>query len=285
MSKLISANFLRLFKSFIFKLYMIFSAASGLFFVIMQYIDYISNKSYYDSVPAEFHTVDEIAFVGGLYLIFAAAVFTGIFIGTEYSDGTIRNKLVVGHNRAAIYLSNLIVCMAANIIAVVLNAALVLGIGSVLLGVASLTVPIAAENIFYIILAMMSFTALSIAFSMLISSKSGGSVTVLVTLIVMLFGAVILIESLSLPEYNGGYSYTLENGETIEEPIEKNPNYVSGTKRKVYENLVDAIPTGQLCSVVLGQPMHEMKMIAYDFIIITASTGIGLFLFKKKDLK
>ena len=39
-----------------------------------------------------------------------AAILTSMFIGSEYSDGTIRNKLVVGHSRMRIYLANFIVC-------------------------------------------------------------------------------------------------------------------------------------------------------------------------------
>ena len=52
----------------------------------------------------------------GCFLDFApfmglvAAILTSMFIGSEYSDGTIRNKLVVGHSRMRIYLANFIVC-------------------------------------------------------------------------------------------------------------------------------------------------------------------------------
>ena len=45
-----------------------------------------------------------------------AAVFISLFVGSEYSDGTIRNKLVVGHSRMRIYLANLIVCSIACVL-------------------------------------------------------------------------------------------------------------------------------------------------------------------------
>ena len=35
------------------------------------------------------------------------AMFTSLFIGTEYDYGTIRNKIIVGHSRTSIYFSNL----------------------------------------------------------------------------------------------------------------------------------------------------------------------------------
>ena len=40
-----------------------------------------------------------------LFVIF----FTSLFIGTDYNEGTIRNKLIVGKKRSYIYLSNLII--------------------------------------------------------------------------------------------------------------------------------------------------------------------------------
>ena len=59
------------------------------------------------------HWTISFFFVYTLAIAISASAFCSLFIGTEYSDGTIRNKLVVGHTRGTIYLSNLIVSMAA----------------------------------------------------------------------------------------------------------------------------------------------------------------------------
>ena len=45
-----------------------------------------------------------------------SAIFTSLFIGSEYSDGTIRNKIIVGHSRIRIYLVNFIVCAIASVL-------------------------------------------------------------------------------------------------------------------------------------------------------------------------
>lgn len=66
-------------------------------------------------------------------LMLFAAIFIGLYIGTDYSNGTIRNKLSVGHGRRSVYLSNLIVSSMAGVLytlagwAVVLIASLFYG--------------------------------------------------------------------------------------------------------------------------------------------------------------
>lgn len=53
------------------------------------------------------------------YMMFAPillSVVSAFFIGSEYSDGTMRNKLIAGHHRSHIYLANLIVSIVAGVI-------------------------------------------------------------------------------------------------------------------------------------------------------------------------
>ena len=46
-------------------------------------------------------------------MILVIAVFVSLFFGTEYSDGTLRNKLIGGYTRAQIYVSQFVVNAAA----------------------------------------------------------------------------------------------------------------------------------------------------------------------------
>ena len=100
MTKLLSANFFRLKKNKCFWVCMIFMLAAGVFFPVMRYVD--MQKS------GTVNTLDNGFFACALFIGVLASVFCSLFIGTEYSDGTIRNKVVVGQKRSAIYLSNLI---------------------------------------------------------------------------------------------------------------------------------------------------------------------------------
>ena len=106
MSRLLSADFAKVKKSRFFWLCIIGMAVFGLYMKIMEYI---STQQYFSRSPALHSMLSIYAMVIG----FLTAAFVSLFVGTEYSDGTIRNKLIIGHSRAAIYFSNLIACSAA----------------------------------------------------------------------------------------------------------------------------------------------------------------------------
>ena len=44
------------------------------------------------------------------------SALTALFIGNDYSSGTLRNKLIAGHRRWNIYLANFIICCCAGLV-------------------------------------------------------------------------------------------------------------------------------------------------------------------------
>ena len=95
MTKVLSANFMRLKKDKVFWIGLVFMFAAGIFFPVMRYMDMKQTGT--------INPIDN-AFLGCvLFIGIIMAVFCSLFIGTEYSDGTIRNKVIVGQNRNAIY--------------------------------------------------------------------------------------------------------------------------------------------------------------------------------------
>lgn len=287
MSRLIKANFARLFKSTLFRICMLFSAGLGAFLDIMRYIDIHKNLSYYENLGAEFKSADGFAFSGALYIAFAVAVFVGIFIGTEYWDGTVRNKLMVGHKRWEIYISNFITCAAADIIMLLMFILVTLGLGQLILGKASLTL---TETFVYTLsqcVTIISFTAILVLFSMLIQSKSAGSVTALIT-VILFIAAPYISSKLEEPEYYNDYQATSTNAETGEmsiEPMVKNPNYLTGTKRKIYVFANNALPFNQFYQITCHNDKNIGIMAIYSIIIVILSNGAGMVIFRKKDLK
>ena len=65
----------------------------------------------------------------------------------------------------------------------------------------------------------------------------------------------------------------------------KNPDYLSGTKRKVYECLNDVLPVNQFYQVANGIDENLGIMAVYSVILIVLSNGAGIVIFRKKDLK
>ena len=108
MTKLLSANFMRLKKDKVFWIGLVFMFAAGIFFPVMRYMDMKHTGT--------INPIDN-AFLGCvLFIGIIMAVFCSLFIGTEYSDGTIRNKVIVGQNRNAIYLANFVTCAVVSLI-------------------------------------------------------------------------------------------------------------------------------------------------------------------------
>ena len=286
MSKLLKANFARLWKSRIFWLGMLFSAGLSALLVIARYEDIKRYSEIYAVQDAIYRNADGLIFMDGLFLIFASAVFTGVFVGTEYSDGTLRNKLIIGHSRSSIYISNLIVCTTAGIIMHLTYIIITMLLGNLFLEDSALTF----KKILLLTLmgtaAMIAVSSLLVMMSMLIHSKSTGSVVILISTILMLFATMNISDRLSAPEYYDIYESVDENtGRPIEVKKEKNSHYLTGTKRKVYEFLDDFLPTSQLYkSASLDSSKLDIALI-YDGIIILITTTAGIAVFRRKNLK
>ena len=107
MGKLLSANFIRLRKDKFFWIGMVFMCVAGIFIHIMRYMD-MKSFNYIGSIDSGFFTCS-------ILIGIIAAVFCSLFIGTEFSDGTIRNKVIIGRTRISIYWSNFITCSVVSI--------------------------------------------------------------------------------------------------------------------------------------------------------------------------
>lgn len=77
----------------------------------------------------------------------------------------------------------------------------------------------------------------------------------------------------------------IENGVTVEEPETRNPNYVGGKKREVYEFLQDFTSGGQMLQIADMEAEKPSFLALYDGIILILVTGCGLVFFRRRDLK
>ena len=128
------------------------------------------------------------------------------------------------------------------------------------------------------------FTALFTLIAMLCQNKAHTTAGCILLTFALLFAGVYISSTLEEPEYLAAYSYT-ENGVTVEEPEQKNPYYISGVKRQVYECLLDLTPGGQVIQIGEMGAKKPVMLAVYDGLILLLVTSFGLVLFRREDLK
>lgn len=282
MSKLLRADFARLWRSKIFWIGMAFTIGVGAFSSVTQYREMMSMSHYHPHI-------DNILFSNCMFMPVVAAVFVGLFIGTEYSDGTIRNKIIVGRTRGAIYFSNFIVCMAALLMMHLADIAVIVGIGFPLVGNVEMPIQTLLQLGMISMVTVVALSAIFLLMSMLIHSKASCCVATILLSIVMLMSAMTIRSRLEEPEYYEPYvlSYTDESGKAQEEvgEKEKNPNYLTGTKREVCEFLFDFLPGCQMLQITAQNPDNPERLPLYSLSIIIVTTACGYAFFRRKNIK
>ena len=286
MSKLLRGDFIRLFKSKIFWLGTIFMFGCAAYTVYSRWMTMQRFPDYYSSP-------DGVLFSGSEFIGIVIAVVMGIFIGTDYSHGTIRNKLAVGHSRVKMYFSNLIICIVASLLMYFAWLAAVIG-GTVLgfTGNFEMSAGNIAAEILISVFAISAMSAVFLLISMLVTSRSAGVVTVMILSLVMFISALMISSRLNESEYYDAYDYVITDlkGNTFEihEDMQKNPYYLVGTKRRVYEILYDVLPNCQVRQLALGDGRlaYNIKFFPlYSVSIIIVATAAGILMFRKKDMR
>lgn len=249
MIKLLRAGVYRLMHSRIFRAGIIFMAALGAYFSIQNY--FIMQK--------EGHTIslDGAFIMFPLAMPFIMSLLCGFFIGTEYADGTIRNKFISGASRGSIYLSNFLTCTFGAAVISAAYAIFYLTAGVPLLGGFEADAFCVLGNLLCALAVTEVFTALFTLISMLSQSKANGAVMCII------IGTVLYVSGV----YCGLY-------------IMK--RLASGG---IYGFLYDLLPGCQLIQVCNMQALHPVRMFLYSMLISAVFTAAGMVIFKRKDLK
>ena len=312
MNRLLSANFTRLRKSKVFWLGIIAPPGFGAFLPISNYMDEIRFREFTDY---EFtNPFDNVLFGYSLAIGVLCAIFISLFLGTEYSDGTIRNKLIVGKTRASIYFSNLITNIAAALFMCLCYLGSVCAVGIPLCDKIDMEISLVLKIIAASLVMVIAFCSVCTMLSMIIQSKAIMAIISITSIFVLMFGSAIISDRLNQPK-NFVYSEITDGVEkVISEP---NSYYVGGTKRKVYIFLNDFLPTSQsikfyqnsalnveeddksenqtlntdisadenILNMIEEKESHLWTLVLYSSINIVITTAIGLFVFLKKNIK
>lgn len=276
MSKLLNANFARLKKEKVFWITVVFMVIYAAGVCMWAYSR--GSGIMFDGLFLYVYGFGGQAAVPGIVM----AVLCSMFIGTEYSDGTVRNKLVVGRTRFEIYAANFITCAAAGIFLHVVCAAGICAAGIPLFGGFAMPAEILLQIIITGVLIMVSYAALFNMLAMLLTNKTTSSVLSLILTIAVMFAAAYMIARLAEPEITD--LYNLVDGQFAVE-TGPNPFYIGGMARVVCQFFVNLFPSGQSLQLSTEYAELNWTLPLYSAGVIIAANAAGLCGFIRKDLK
>lgn len=274
MSRLLYAGLYRLKKS---KVYWISFA------VILGYGAFIYILQYYNMQKYHLEMELEAAFFQPLMLMgIVMAVVVSLSVGTEYSDGTIRNKLMIGMSRTEIYLSNFVlqIMSAASIVLCSYLLGCILGIP--LLGTPNISMGMMVKSCLVGILFCIAYVSIFNMISMNTSSKANAAVCCILLAVGMMLVSSYFLSCLSQPEYVE--QAVMKNGQVAIETV-KNHYYLTGLKREIYQHVSEVFPSGQAMYTSGMQMLNPIRMMSYSVIVTVVTTICGMGMFQKKDIK
>lgn len=274
MINLLNAGFTRLKKNKLFWILTIFTIGLALFMIYTQYSDM---KKYKEVIEVEQLMLNYSTIIGVVI-----SIFVSLFLGVEYSDGAIRNKISIGHKRINIYLSNLIIIVITSLFSYLLFLVIITIIGIPLFG--NITIPVSSlfSLLGCIFITIIAYSSLYTFIAMMISNKTITAVISIMLAFGMMMGALICFRVLDTQKYI--QSASMVNGEMKFEEV-LNPKYPSETKKKVCQTLLDINPAGQMFQIV-GRSAPNLKVLPlYSLGILFTFTSAGIVLFNKKELK
>lgn len=263
MRKLLSANFSRLWKDKIFLAILAFMTVGAFLINCLNCFglrDFDGATVYVENIAFNL-----IYFAGILY-----AVFISFYIGAEYEQGAIRNKIVVGHSRVQVYFSSLVLCS-------VVSAALMVGM---------LVCSCIAGYLFFpqflfdwkehliillcCVLNAVTFSAIYTGIAMVVPNKAHSVLLCSIVFVVLFAVTFALFDSLQEMEMIHEYASFTENESEMGALI-----------RLVY----DLLPTGQMTSMNEVELTRIHRWPILSALLTSVVTWIGFGAFKKKDIK
>lgn len=298
MRNLLNANRSRLLQSKLFWLALLGMAGFAAGVCVTEYHEMVL---YHE--PGYTEPLDTTLFQATQILGFVSAVVLSLFAGADYSNGTLRNKLVVGQRREYVYLAGYLTCAGAVLLLYILSSLVALILGAVLFSEPSASA--AALMVAFLTGGMMclAYGAVYYFIAMTCTSRTWTAIISLLLAGVMLLAAIKVSGALEQEEFTmqlvpeeystAGQAYSIEgvaedlfDGLVME--TVPNPNYLSGAKRETVQFLYDLNPAGQslqLIAIPEQDVLHPARIILLDLgIVLICSLG-GVLLFHRKDIK
>lgn len=290
MNRLLTAGFSRLFKNRTFYICTAVMALYGILSAISAALDNSRGSA---------ASLDDIFFMYCSLIPVLMAVFCAMFIGTEYSDGTMRNKLIAGHKRAAIYMANYIIGAAAGLMMYAACIITCLGFGTPMLGFFAGDIGMLFVRLGCSLALLLALTGVFTFISLTVMSKPASAVICIILAFVTLIAGATFYSLLQAPEYSLQYTYNnayveidenfdMIHSDEISSQLESeyvpNPFYVGGIKREIYRFVVDFTPGGQAILIISNDVSNPLLLAGYSVLIAVATTAAGIIIFNKRNL-
>ena len=280
MRKLLSANFSRLWRSKIFWVLEALSVIAGAVFYILAIINTKNIGENWYLLSGNYYFFIVLVYIGAIM-----AVFSSFYIGAEYSDGTIRNKLNVGCARNSIYLANLVVVVTAGVLFTITHMLASVVVSFPFLGslIWQALAPV-GWRILAALIMILCYGAIFAFFAMLDSNKTRSLLISFVCALAIIFGGMVTTSRLNEPELTSRMVLQ-EDGSYLREFDLPNSRYITGATRTIYTFVDACIPSSQSFNIARSEGEFNSLAIICQLCVTIATTAAGMTLFKKKDIK
>ena len=288
MYKLLNASFSRLRKNKIFLGLVILTIIIAAFMLISEYLD----KVKYSSVFGISSNTTDILLTNFINIIgFFIAIFTSLFVGAEYSDGTIRNKIVAGHSRKNIYLSNLIVSILVGIFLELIYLIIISIFSIPIFGLVQMNFSQLAVILLDIIMIIIVYSSIFNFIALICSNITISTVTSLLLILIMFVTDMFLSPTANSTEYIQKNIVMDEQGNVTYEVV-KNEDYPGKLVQTICKTISNFNPVSQAIEIsgnkieMNEEDFNNLKRYPlYSLGLIIIITAIGIYLFNIKELK
>lgn len=279
MSKLVSANFSRLIRNKFFWIGLALVIGIAAFIAI----DFVQDHPWCREQIS--HETKAVCFKYTPVIAGIVALFAGLFVGEEYSNKTIRNKIASGYSKKEIYCANWLVCTAvgclfylAFFLIIALPIAPWKGLAKYNTNVVAEFMRSALINLF----AILSLVSIVVFVAMFVKNRIIGVVATLGCVLLLFLASELMFEGISVKQFK-----TVLDEETGMAMELVNPEYKNDLKRKIIQTVMDFQPFGQILQVKNGRAVDIKGIVLpiYSCLMMAVFCFGGAHLFGKRDLE
>ncbi len=298
MRNLLQANLFRLFRSWVFWGAMLVMVGGALTICIGAYHDMVLYNE-----PGYIEPLDKTLFRAEQVLGITVAIVVSLFVGTEYSGGAIRNKLVVGKSRITVYLAGYLACAGVVLLLFLVSSLAALALGSVLFSAPSAAPGTIMTAFFVGAMICLLYAAVFYFIAVICGSRVWAAIFSILLAVALLMAASELSQTLEQGPYTmqlvpeefstskeaysiDGVAEDMFDGLVME--TVPNPNYLSGEKREIVQLFYDINPAGQttqLARLSEQDILYPLRIILLDAGLSAVFALGGIWIFRRKDIK